>query len=322
MLTIKPTNVRLWSMLGSRGTFGISLLELAKEHPEIVALSADLCRSSGLERFATHHPERFFNAGIAEQNMVGVAAGLAAGGYVPFVTSFAIFLTFRAAEQVRLNLGYMQSNVKLVGLASGLGTGMTGTTHHGIEDMAALRAISNITILSPADCTATAKMTEAALHHPGPVYLRLTGDIRAPIVYKEDFKLQIGRAISLCEGDDIAIVATGSMVHVALEVAERLAINGISVSVLDMHTIKPLDGLAIDAQLNKKLLVTMEEHSEIGGLGSAIAEYLAAHTHKPPQLSIGIPQGYPHAGDYNWLLEQAGLTAGQVVNRIQSHLKR
>lgn len=317
----KPASIRSWSMLGSRGTFGMTLLELAREHKHIVALSGDLCKSSGLDRFSTMLPDRFFNAGIAEQNMVGVAAGLAASGYVPFVTSFPNFLTLRAAEQVRLNLGYMQENVKLVGLASGLATGMFGATHHGIEELAMLRSVSNITIFSPADCTATVKMTQAALEHQGPVYLRLSGGMRSPVVYKEDFELIPGKAITLREGHDMAIVATGSMVHVALTCAGQLADRGIDTAVIDMHTIKPLDGQALDAQLDKKLLVTMEEHSEIGGLGSAVAEYLAAKNHKPPQLSIGIPQGYPHAGDYAWLLEQAGLTAGQVVERIHSCLQ-
>ncbi|MGK3113364.1 transketolase family protein [Candidatus Pantoea formicae] len=321
MLTIKPTSIRSWSMLGSRGTFGLTLFELAQHHPDVVALTGDLCKSSGLDRFATTFPERFFNAGIAEQNMVGVAAGLAASGYVPFVTSFANFVTFRAAEQVRVNLGYMQQNVKLVALASGLATGMFGATHHGIEDLAALRSVSNITILSPADCTATAKMTEAALLHQGPVYLRLTGNIRAPVVYKEDFDLQIGRAIVLSKGKDVALVATGTMVHVALQVATQLQEYGIDASVIDMHTIKPLDTDTLSNVLNAKLIVTLEEHSEIGGLGSAVAEYLTAKKQRPPQLILGIPQGYPHAGDYGWMLEQAGLTASQVTQRITSRLR-
>ncbi|MCW2483735.1 transketolase family protein, partial [Candidatus Symbiopectobacterium sp. NZEC135] len=232
MLVIKPTSIRSWSMLGSRGTFGVTLLELAQQHDNLVALSADLGKSSGLDRFNTTYPERFFNAGIAEQNMVGMAAGLAAGGYVPFVTSFANFLTMRAGEQVRHNLGYMNENVKLVGLACGLATGMFGATHHGIEDIAAIRSISNITILSPADCTETVKMTEAALNHNGPVYLRLTGNMRAPTVYKDDYELTIGQAISLREGADISIVATGTMVHFALKAAELLAARGIDATVI------------------------------------------------------------------------------------------
>jgi len=321
MIEFKPAAIRSWSMLGSRGTFGMALLELAHDNPHVVALSGDLCKSSGLDRFSTTYPDRFFNTGIAEQNMIGVAAGLAASGYVPFATSFPNFLTLRAAEQVRLNLGYMQENVKLVGLASGLATGMFGATHHGIEELAMLRSVSNITIFSPADCTATVKMTQAALAFDGPVYLRLTGGMRAPIVYKEDFTLIPGKAIALREGKDIAIIATGSMVHTALASAEQLAVQGIEAAVIDMHTLKPLDEAAIDAQLGKKLLVSLEEHSVIGGLGSAIAEYVSDKPQRPKQLTLGIPQGYPAAGDYHWMLEQSGLTAPQVTARILDALQ-
>lgn len=321
MIEFKPATLRSWSMLGSRGTFGMTLLELAHEDPRIVALSGDLCKSSGLDRFSTTYPDRFFNTGIAEQNLVGVAAGLASSGFVPFATSFPNFLTLRAAEQVRLNLGYMQENVKLVGLASGLATGMFGATHHGIEELAMLRSVSNIAIFSPADCTATVKMTQAALAYDGPVYLRLTGGMRAPIVYKEDFELIPGKAITLREGEDIALIATGSMVHVALTCATQLAERGIAATVIDMHTIKPLDEAAISAQLGKKLLVTLEEHSVIGGLGSAVAECIANQAQRPRQMIVGIPQGYPHAGDYGWMLEQSGLTAGQVCARIVDALQ-
>ncbi|MDY1038787.1 transketolase family protein [Lelliottia sp. CFBP8978] len=316
MLAFTPAAIRSWSMLGSRGTFGMTLLSLAHTHESIVALSGDLCKSSGLDRFNTTWPERFFNAGIAEQNMVGVAAGLAASGFVPFVTSFPNFLTLRAAEQVRLNLGYMQENVKLVGLASGLATGMFGATHHGIEELAMLRSVSNITIFSPADCTATVKMTQAAFEHAGPVYLRLTGGMRAPIVYKEDFELVPGKAITLREGKDVAIIATGSMVHVALTAAGHLADHGVDAAVIDMHTLKPLDEQTLAHHLDKKLLVTAEEHSTTGGLGSAVAEYLVGETSRPKLLMVGIPQGYPHAGDYAWMLEQSGLTAEHLTHRI------
>lgn len=322
MIAIKPAQIRGWSLMGSRGTFGVTLLALAEEHQNIVALAADLGVTAGLERFSKAFPSRYFNVGIAEQNLVGVATGLASGGFVPFATSFANFLALRACEQVRHNLGYMEGNVKLVGLAAGFAMGTFGSTHYGIEDIATLRSIPGLTILSPADCTSTAKMTEAAYYHPGPVYLRLTGNMRTPIVYKEDFELHIGRAIRLRQGSDVAIVATGSMVHVALQAAESLAVAGIAAAVIDMHTLKPLDTTILDELLQSQLLVTLEEHSTIGGLGSAVSEYLAIKKQRPPLLTLGIPQGYPHAGDYGWLLEQAGLTAGQVTDRISTQLKQ
>ncbi len=307
-------------MLGSRGTFGIVLLELAHQYPNLVALSADLCKSSGLDRFSSTYPDRFFNTGIAEQNMIGVASGLASGGFIPFVTSFANFLTMRAGEQVRHNLGYMNENVKLVGLASGVATGMFGATHHGIEDIAVLRAVSNITILSPADCVETAKMTEAALQYQGPVYLRLTGNMRAPIVYNSDYELSIGKAITLRDGADVCIVATGSMVYPSIKAAEALEYDGIRCSVVNMHTIKPLDTDTLEENLDKKLIVTVEEHSIIGGLGSAVAEYLSDKVNRPRQLIMGIPQGYPHAGDYNYLLSISGLTASDIVTKIKENI--
>ncbi|MCO7261283.1 transketolase family protein [Dickeya zeae] len=317
MFNINPATVRTWSMLGTRGTFGISLLTIAEHYPDIVALSADLGITSGLERFATNYPSRFYNVGIAEQNMIGVAAGLAAGGHIPFATSFANFIALRACEQVRHNMGYMNENVKLVGLASGFAMGTFGSTHHGIEDIAALRAIHNLTILSPADCVESAKMTLAAVEHDGPVYIRLTGTMRTPVVYKGDYSLNIGKSIELREGDDVCIVATGSMVFHALKAAELLSEQGVECSVINMHTIKPLDTLALEANLGKKLLVTVEEHSVIGGLGGAVAEFLADKVSRPRQLIIGIPSGYPHAGDYSYLLSISGLTASDIVAKIK-----
>ncbi|MBN3264070.1 transketolase C-terminal domain-containing protein [Pectobacterium brasiliense] len=319
MLDVKPTTIRSWSMLGTRGTFGVALLELSHQYPEIIAMSADLRQTSGLDRFSAAYPERFFNAGIAEQNMVGVAAGFAASGFVPFATSFANFLSLRSCEQVRHYMGYMGENIKLVGLASGFAMGTFGATHHGIEDIASIRAIAGITILSPADCAETVKMTEAALHFDGPVYLRLTGGMRTPIVYKNDYELRIGQAITLRDGGDIAIVATGSMVHYALKAAEKLAERGIESTVINMHTIKPLDTTALDLQLDKKLIVTVEEHSIIGGLGGAVAEHLTSKDKKPQQVIVGIPQGYIDAGDYGYLLAQCGLTTDGIVDSVLRH---
>ncbi|CCK03081.1 Transketolase, C-terminal section [Cronobacter sakazakii 701] len=171
-LTITPAEIRAWSMMGTRGTFGVTLLKLAEENPALVGLTADLAITSGMERFSSTFPERFFNLGIAEQNLIGVAAGMASQGLVPFATTFANFAALRACEQMRHYLGYLQENVKVVGLASGFAMGMFGTTHYGIEDIATLRAISGLTILSPADATATAQLTELAARHHGPVYLR------------------------------------------------------------------------------------------------------------------------------------------------------
>jgi transketolase len=316
MIAVKKSSIRLWSKIGSRAAFGMGILELAKSGRDFYALSADLGNSSGLARFREEFPDKFINMGIAEQNMIGVAAGLAKDGTPVFVTSFAPFISFRAGEQIRMNLGYMNLNIKAVGLGSGVVMAHLGDSHYGLEDVAVLRAIPNMLIVSPADCTSIIKAVEKLVDYDGPAYLRLTGGTDNPIVYKEDFEFTLGKANVLRQGDDIAIIAAGTMVHKALQAAELLAQKGIEAAVADMHTIKPLDKACLDKFLQHKLLVTVEEHTVCGGLGSAVAEYLAAKRNKPPQLIIGIEDFFPHAGDYNYLLEQCGLSEKQIAEKI------
>ena len=319
-LSVSPSDVRAWSMMGTRGTFGVTLLALAQQNPHIVGLTADLGITSGMERFSHTFPERYLNVGIAEQNLIGVAAGIASQGSIPFATTFANFAALRACEQMRHYMGYLQGNIKVVGLASGFAMGMFGTTHYGIEDIATLRSIANLTILSPADATATALMTLAAAQHDGPVYLRLTGGMRTPIVYREACEFIPGKANKLREGRDIALVATGSMVSPALKAAEILSERGLECSVIDMHTIKPLDVELLKTLPGCRLMVSIEEHSTIGGLGSAVAEFLATQADAPRLLTLGIAQGYTHAGEYSWMLEQSGLTAPQIAGTILEHV--
>lgn len=316
MIDFTSRNIRMWSRLGSSGAFGQAALALPESEPGTVILTADLCSFSGLERFKAQYPDRLYNVGIAEQNMVGIAAGLAREGFVPFATTYATFVSMRSADQVKVNMGYMGLPIKLVGLTAGFSVGILGPTHMSLEDLAVMRALPNVVILSPADCTATVKATIAAARIDSPVYLRLTGSMNNPIVYKEDFDFEIGKAVKLRQGDDIAIIATGSMVHCVLKAAEQLEAAGISVSVLDMHTIKPLDMAAVEAACKRKLLVTVEEHSIIGGLGSAVAEKLALKAIRPPHLILGAPDVYPHAGDYVSLLDACGLTPDKVAGKI------
>jgi transketolase len=311
-MDFKPSTIRTLSILGQRGAFGFTLTEIAKEIPDIVALSADLCNTSGLDRFRTAFSERFYNVGIAEQNMIGISAGLAAGGNIPFATTFSNFAALRSCEQVRHFLGYMKENVKIVGFGSGFAMGMFGITHYGIEDIASIRAINNITILSPADGLETAKVVIAAAKTNAPVYIRLSGIMNNPMVYKEDYDFEIGKAITLKEGKDIAIIATGTMVYNSLKAAEFLEEQGVSTKVVNMHTIKPIDCSAIADACNTKLIVTVEEHSKIGGLGSAVAEELSLKTLRPPHYIIGVNNEYKHAGSYEYLIEQYGLTAEQI----------
>ncbi|HTA61393.1 MAG TPA: transketolase C-terminal domain-containing protein [Bacteroidia bacterium] len=317
MIQYNSTNIRVWSLLGQSRAFGNALLEIAKENKKIMAVTSDLAKVAGLDRFGKAFPDRLINTGIAEQNMVGIAAALATEELIPFAISFASFSTMRACEPSRHFLGYMQRNVKLIGISSGFATGIFGNTHYCKEDFAIMRAISGIVILSPADCTELVKAIEAAVNYNGPVYIRLTGQMNNPIVYKDDYAFEIGKAIKLKSGDDITIVATGSMVCNSLKAAELLEQKGIKVSVIDMHTIKPLDTAIIDNEIrSSKLIVSVEEHSKIGGLGGAIAEHLSELKQHPVLLRLGIEDEFQNAGNYLYMLEQNHLLPEQIAANI------
>jgi transketolase len=320
-MIINPTNSRIWSLLGPGGTFGHALFEIAKENEKIIGITSDVSKTAGLDRFGKTFPERLINVGIAEQNMLGIAAAFATEGFVPFAVSFATFSVLRACEPVRHFLGYMQRNVKLVGLSSGFAMGVFGNTHYGTEDISIIRAMGGITILSPADCTELVKAIEAASKHVGPVYLRLTGVMNNPIVYKEEFEFEIGKAITLKKGFDITIIATGTMVYNSLRASEILEKQGVSATVIDMHTIKPLDTEIINNELSSsKLIVSVEEHCKTGGLGGSIAEYLSSVHHHPVLLTLGIEDKYKPAGDYLYMLEQNELRPEQIAYSIRQKL--
>lgn len=322
MVDITPINARQWSRLGSRGVFGQAILAIAEHYPEMIVISADLGNSSGLDRFKKTYPNQFLNIGIAEQNMIGVASGLAKEGYNVFATSFAPFISMRAAEQIRMNLGYMEMNVKAVAIGSGISMAFLGNSHYGIEDAAVMRAIPNMTVVSPADCAEIFKVVEAAAKFKGPMYIRLTGAVNNPPVYTENYVFEIGKAISLKEGSDVSILACGTMVYESLEAAKILENQGVSVGVINMHTIKPLDTEIIQKLIRKsKILVTVEEHSVIGGLGSAVAEYTCQFKDVPPQLKIGLPDAFGKTGDYRYLLEKYDLVASKIANNIQGFLR-
>lgn len=321
MFEINASNARQWSRLGSRGVFGQAILAMAEHYPDLMVMSADLGNSSGLDRFKKAYPDKFLNAGIAEQNMIGMAAGLAKEGYNVFATSFAPFISMRAAEQIRMNLGYMAMNVKAVAIGSGVSMAFLGNSHYGIEDAAVMRAIPNMTVVCPADCAEIFKTVQAAAEFDGPMYIRLTGAVNNPPVYTEDYEFEVGRAITLREGSDVSIIAAGSMVHESLQAALLLEARGISAAVVNMHTLKPLDTAAIDAAMaSSSLLVTVEEHSVIGGLGSAVAEYKASKRSSPPQLLVGLPDRFDEAGEYRYLLDLHGLVAEKIAARIADFL--
>ena len=321
MIQITKRDAKLWSRLGARATYGMAIMEMAKQRDDFYVMSADLCQSSGLFKFREEFPERFINSGIAEQNLIGVAAGLAKDGTNIFASSFAPFVTMRACEQVRMNMGYMQLNIKTVGLGSGLIMAQLGNSHYGVEDGSVMRVIPGMTVVNPADGVEIMKTVEALCDYPHPTYLRLTGGPGLPVVYEEDIDFQIGKAINVREGKDIAIIACGTMVYYAKQAAEILSEKGIDASVIDMHTIKPLDTAAVDAELNKKLIVTVEEATIVGGLGSAVAEHLAIKKQKPAQLMLGIKDTFPHAGTYQFLLENCRLTGPLIAEDIENALK-
>jgi transketolase len=310
-----------WARLGSRAVYGQTLMELAETNSSIIAMSADLGNSSGLDRFKNTFPQRFVNVGIAEQNMIGVAAGMAKEGFTVFASSFAPFIAFRAGEQIRMNMGYMEHNIKAVGIGSGLSMGFLGNSHFGTEDLSVLLSIPNLTVISPADTTEVVKAVSAAALNLGPVYLRLTGAPGDPLVNLHDYEYEIGKAINLREGKDVSLIATGSMVALAVEVANKLSELGISASVTNMHTLKPLDLNVLDA-LNEKgvPIYTLEEHSIIGGLGSSVASYLSTKQNNVTIRKIGLPDAYCETGDYVYLKQLHGLDKESVARKIQKEV--
>lgn len=316
MIQYTPVNIRTWSRLGSCGAFGIAAMELPEIDKNIMITTADLCFYSGLDRFKNEYGDRLINVGIAEQNMIGVAAGMAKEGLNVFATTYATFASTRCADQVRVNMGYMKLPIKLVGLTAGLSVGILGATHMSFEDVSILRGIPNITILAPADCTETVKATLAAAEYPGPLYLRLSGTLNCPVVYHTDYDFEIGKAIVLRNGSDVALIANGPMVSRALEAADMLEDNDIECTVVDMHTIKPLDVEAIRNCLGHKMIVTLEEHSVIGGLGGAVAEYLSGLDSHPPLHRIGISDRFAKAASYEYLLQEYELTSCHIKEQI------
>ena len=315
-MNINERNIKIWSTIGARATLGIAALELAKEIDNLMVLTCDVSTSAGLDRFRKTYPEKYLDLGIAEQNMIGVAAGLASENFNVITTTFAPFQTMRCCEQIKVNLGYMEQKICMVGIASGLALGTLGYTHCCIEDVGILRSIPGITIISPADSLETVKALEAAVKSETPSYLRLTGSSNNPIIYNKNYEFKIGKSITLREGKDITIFCAGAMVHKSLEVAKILESKNISTKVVNMHTIKPIDKMAIEEACNSKLIVSVEEHNIIGGLGSAIAEYKSSLKKSPKQLFLGIKDTYSKGGNYKFLQEKHRLTSNKIVEDI------
>ncbi len=305
-----------------RVVYGETLAELGKTHPELVVLDADVSSSTQTKFFAEAHPDRFLNMGIAESNMVSTAAGLAAGGMVPFANTFAVFLTSIGLIGARALACYGELNVKFAGAYCGLSDALDGASHHATEDMAIMRALPNMRVLVPSDAYSSRWATECALTTPGPMYLRLSRDVY-PDLYAEGTKLELGKGAIVRDGSDVTVVACGILVHKALEAAEALAKEGVSVRVVDMYSVKPIDADLIESCAKETgAIVTAEEHSIIGGLGGAVAEVLVTAGAPVPMERVGVRDTFTESGPYNQLLEKYGLDAQAVATAIRKVLKR
>ena len=305
--------------IATRESYGNALVELGKEHEDLVVLDADLAAATKTGTFKKAFPERHIDCGIAEGNMMGIAAGLAAAGKVPFASTFAMFAAGRAFEQIRNSIGYPHLNVKIGATHAGISVGEDGASHQCNEDIALMRTIPGMVVISPADDIEARAAVKAAYEYDGPVYLRF-GRLAAPVVNDENYRFEIGKGVVLREGKDVTLIATGLMVSRTLEAAERLSAEGIDAEVINIHTIKPLDEELVTASAKKTgKVVTVEEHSVIGGLGSAVCDALAASA-PTPVLKIGMQDVFGESGPAEELLHKYGLDAGGIFDSVKAWL--
>ena len=305
-----------------RDVYGETLAQLGRENPDVVALDADVGSSSKSIVFGKEFPKRYFNVGVAEANMVAMAAGLATAGKIPFANTFAAFMVLRAADPVRSLIAYTGLNVKLAGTYAGLSDSYDGASHHAIADIAFMRALPNMTVISVSDPVEAELATRAAAEFKGPVYLRLSRAEVPVVLDKATYKFEIGKGVTLREGCDLTIVATGYMLIKALEAADKLAAKGINARVVNIHTIKPIDReLLIACARETGAIVTAEEHNVYGGLGSAVAETLSQSDPVPMEM-VGINDTFTESGDYEKLLAKYGLSSANIVAKAEQVLLR
>ena len=309
--------------IATRAAYGEALVELAEKYPELVVFDADLANATMTKGFAAKYPERFFDMGIAECNMTGVAAGMAACGFKPFTNTFAIFASGRAWEQVRNSIAYPGLNVKVVGSHGGLSVGEDGATHQGNEDFALMRAIPGMQVICPCDGHEMKLAVEALLNYDGPAYLRLGRSAVETVTDEiEGYKFEMGKGALLADGTDVTVIATGMMVQMALKAREMMAAEGVSVRVIDMHTIKPLDNeIVLKAAKETGCIVTSEEHNIIGGLGGAVAEFLSENC-PTPLVRHGVNDEFGRSGTANAVLEAYNLTPNGICEKIREALKK
>jgi len=308
--------------IATRDAYGKALAQLGKVNGDVVVLDADLSKSTKTAVFQKEFPNRFFNMGIAEQNLMGTAAGFAASGKIPFASTFAMFATGRAFEIIRNSICYPELNVKICATHAGLTVGEDGASHQALEDLACMRVLPNMVVLNPSDAVSTHKAIFAAAKHKGPVYVRL-GRAGVPVLYDEsELSFEIGKGIQLKEGKDATIIATGIMVAEAIQARDILEAEGIDVRVIDMHTLKPIDkDIIVKAAEETGAIVTAEEHNIIGGLGSAVAEVLVEH--KPvPMKRVGTMDTFGESGKPAELMKKYGLTAEHLAEAVKDIIKK
>ncbi|MFC1977159.1 transketolase family protein [Chloroflexota bacterium] len=304
-----------------REAYGETLVELGKEHPDIVVLEADLSPSTMTHFFAREFPERFFNCGIAEQNMVSIAAGLAASGKIPFASTFAVFSPGRCFDQIRMSIAYPGLNVKLVSTHGGITVGEDGTSHQSIEDLSLICSLPGFTVIVPADAIEAVQAVKMAAASEGPFYIRLCRP-KMPLVYDDDYRFNLGKAVTMRQGKDVTIIAIGIMVVAALEAANNLEREGLDCCVLNMPTLKPIDEAAIiKAAADTGAIVTAEEHLEHGGLGSIVARIVAKYQPVPMEF-VAIKDTYAKSGKPAELLQRYGLTAKDIEQAVRVVLKK
>lgn len=317
MLEMNSRTIRFLSRMGARGVLGQTVYDYVEDGKDLYVMSADLARASGFDRVRNKYSDRIINVGIAEQNMIGMAAGLSAAGTPVIATTWATFASARVADQVRNFMGFMRANIKLVGMDSGLAASRFGYTHSNSPDIAIMRAIPGIKVISPCDGLEIYMLIKMAIEYDGPVYIRLTDKANLPVIYKEPgISFEIGRANRLQEGKDIAIIACGTIIQNVLEASAQLKEKGLSVKVIDMHTIVPLDLEALEDALGCSMIVTVEDHLRVGGLGSAVSEYLVQKKSHPSLLMLGIENGYLPAGRQSWAEQICGLDSTSIADRI------
>ncbi|KAF0091080.1 MAG: transketolase [Fusobacteria bacterium] len=307
--------------IATRDAYGKALKELGMTNEDIIVLDADLSKSTKTADFQKVKPNHFINVGIAEQNLMGIAAGIAATGKIPFASTFAMFATGRAFEIIRNSIAYPKLNVKIVATHSGITVGEDGGSHAAIEDISLMRSVPNMTVIVPADGVETEKVIKKIVEYNGPVYVRL-GRSKVPVIYDDSYEFEIGKFSILREGTDVSIIACGIMVSKALEAAEKLAQNGIMAEVINASTIKPFDAKTVlDSVQKTKCVVTVEEHNIYGGLGSAVSEVLCCNYPAPLEM-VGVMDVFGESGSPDELLEKFKLTSTEIINKVDIVIKR